>query len=178
MQTFPHVLSTELGPLVLKRVHLCDVTAALGILEEAADWLTARDINQWRRGSFQRAAFTERILRGDVYLLWHDEEAVGTLTLLWSDPFFWGDQKPDAGYVHSLAVSRSYAGKRIGRSLLAWAEHVAASEGKQYLRLDCMTENPVLRRYYEAAGFVHQRDIAGNGWRASLYQKTVTPTLR
>jgi protein-tyrosine phosphatase len=143
------------------------------ILDEAAAWLVSRGIGQWLPGSFSEVTFRERIKRREVYLLWRAEEAVGTLTLQWSDPFFWGEQPPDAGYVHALAVRRSFAGKGLGRALLACAERLAASEGKQYLRLDCMTENPGLRAYYESAGFVHQGDRVGSVWSASLYQKTV-----
>jgi hypothetical protein len=46
----------------------------------------------------------------------------GTVTLQWSDKKFWGDLPLDAGYVHKLAIKRSYGGKRLGLRLLAWAE--------------------------------------------------------
>ena len=37
---------------------------------------------------------------------------VDAVTLLWNDPFFWGDEGDDerAGYVHRLVVSRAHAG--------------------------------------------------------------------
>jgi len=34
----------------------------------------------------------------------------GTVTLQWSDKKFWGDLPLDAGYVHKLAIKRSYGG--------------------------------------------------------------------
>ncbi len=44
------------------------------------------------------------------------------MNLQWSDPFFWGDNDTDAGYVHRLAVRRDHAGRGFGEALLAWAD--------------------------------------------------------
>jgi len=114
-----------------------------------------------------------------------DGALIATLTLQWSDPQFWGDGPAvadgDAGYMHRLAVRRSCAGKGIGYRLLDWADmHVQANGGSR-LRLDVATENGPFRRYYEAAGFVHRRDVEGTDlsavrapkrWRTSLYERS------
>ena len=34
-----------------------------------------------------------------------------------------------------------------------------------------MAENARLRRYYEALGFEHRRDVERGTWRASLYER-------
>jgi len=98
---------------------------------------------------------------------------LGTITLQWSDKKFWGDLPLDAGYVHKLAIKRSYGGKRLGLRLLEWAEAKARAEGKRYLRLDCLASNRSIRDYYEKAGFVHVRDTLAPGWKASLYEKNL-----
>jgi ribosomal protein S18 acetylase RimI-like enzyme len=96
---------------------------------------------------------------------------LGTITLQWSDKKFWGDLPLDAGYVHKLAIKRSYGGKHLGLRLLEWAEAKARAEGKRYLRLDCLASNKAIRDYYEKAGFAHVKDTLAPGWRASLYEK-------
>jgi GNAT superfamily N-acetyltransferase len=43
--------------------------------------------------------------------------------LQWKDEF-WGElgSDPDAGYIHTMAVKREYAGRGIGGELLKWAD--------------------------------------------------------
>jgi ribosomal protein S18 acetylase RimI-like enzyme len=97
--------------------------------------------------------------------------------LLWSDPLVWRDVPEDAGYVHSLAIRRAYAGRGLGKTLLEWAERLATA-GKRYLRLDCGAENLPLRAYYERLGFQHRGDLAeGDGFRASLHQRRLPEAL-
>jgi GNAT superfamily N-acetyltransferase len=84
------------------------------------------------------------------------------------------------GYVHRLAVRRSCAGRGIGYRLLDWADMQVRANGGSRLRLDVVTDNGPLRRYYEAAGFVHRADVDGmhvprggtpTPWRTSLYER-------
>lgn len=96
---------------------------------------------------------------------------IGTITLEWSDKKYWGEMPPDAGYIHKFAIRRSRSGQRLGLRTLQWAEAKTRKEGKKFLRLDCLANNPVIRTYYERYGFVHVRDTMAPGWKASLYEK-------
>lgn len=165
--------------LIIVQAQPSELETVLDILEEAAQWLTAKGIDQWPPGAFRNGhrrlqSLVDHLNQGEVYLAEVDGEAIGTIRLQWSDKPTWGDMPDDAGYVHSLAIRRAFAGKGVGRQLLQWAENTVAARGKQYLRLDCMTENQALNRYYQQAGFTHLRNIEGNGWKASLYEKKVT----
>ncbi len=162
--------------LTIVQAQPSELGIALDILEEAAQWLTSRGIDQWSPGSFRVGrcqSIVNHLNQGEVYLALLEGEAIGTLTLQWSDKLIWGDMPEDAGYVHSLAIRRARAGMGVGQQLLQWAEKMVAANEKRYLRLDCMTKNPGLRRYYEQAGFTHCRDVEDNGWKASLYEKQV-----
>jgi GNAT superfamily N-acetyltransferase len=108
---------------------------------------------------------------------------VATLQLQWSDPFFWGqaDADADAGYVHRLAVRRDHAGRGMGVRLLDWADEQVRARGRSWLRIDVVSGNLSLRRYYEAVGFGHRRDIEGElverdgthrAWKTSLYERS------
>jgi ribosomal protein S18 acetylase RimI-like enzyme len=88
-----------------------------------------------------------------------------------------GEQEPDAGYVHRLAVRRAYAGRGMGRALLEWAAAQTAGSGRVWLRLDCMADNRRLCHYYESLGFV-QRGIVGNDrWSGRLYEQRAASLL-
>lgn len=150
-----------------------NIDTVLGILEDAARWLTSRGIDQWRPGRFDRDGLAASLSRGEVYLATVDGRPAGTLTLQTSDPLFWPNVSDDALYLHRLAIHRTYAGQGLGLYLLRWAEEATASAGKRYLRLDCMAESNVLRAYYESAGFSYRGNVTGKNWGASLYEKSV-----
>ena len=116
------------------------------------------------------------MLVGTCYIAWDGAAPVGTFTLQWTDPAFWGerpDEGPDrARYLHRLAVRRSYKG--LGRALVDLAEELTRRSGATCLRLDCLATDPGIRAYYEAAGFEYRGDvdvIRREPWRASLYEK-------
>jgi GNAT superfamily N-acetyltransferase len=150
------------------------IDTVLGILDEAARWLQENGIpGLWKPGSFSRQGFLDHISRGEVYIGWVDGDPVGTLTLQWSDPVFWGDRPPDSGYLHKLAIRPAYHGKGIGLDMLRWAEAKTKTMGKRFLRLDCAAEDRKIREYYEKEGFVYRGDIVEPRGRASLYEKTL-----
>ena len=141
------------------------------ILNDAANWLLSKGIDQWRPDSFSRNSTAEKIRLGEVYLAKRRQESIGTITLQWSDRFFWVDDETDAGYVHKLAIKPAYTGTGLGKEMLEWAEKATKAAGKNYLRLDCMYENQRIRQYYEEAGFEYRGEVRGVGWRAALYEK-------
>ena len=139
-----------------------DLDRYLDLLEEVADWLATRGIRQWPRGNFRRSAdyYAQSIAQQEVQLAFIGDELIGTLRILMREPIVWpevvGD---DAIYVHNLAVRRAWAELGLGRRILDWAGARAASLGRKYVRLDCVTDNAVLRDYYTQAGFEERGEI-------------------
>lgn len=81
------------------------IDTVLGILDEAAAWIIKQNLpTVWKPGGFSREAFLEQISRGEVHLGLVSETPAATITLQWSDLVFWGEQQPNAGYFHKLAV--------------------------------------------------------------------------
>jgi RimJ/RimL family protein N-acetyltransferase len=150
------------GPAELEHVR--------SVLEEASAWLRSRGIDQWPV-RWPDEWIVPGVEAGTTWLARRDRDVVGTITLQWDDPVFWGDQPAVAGYVHRLAVRRVAAG--AGTALLAWAEHEVVRAGRELLRLDCWTGNDRLRAYYEAAGFTYVGDTVEETWTASRYEKRV-----
>lgn len=139
-----------------------DLGRYIDLLEEVADWLAQRGINQWRPGSFRLSTdyYAQSIAQGEVQLAFQGKALVGTLRLLLREPIVWPDiAVDDAVYVYSLAVRRQWANQHLGGRLLAWAGHQASTLGRQCVRLDCLADNVFLRRYYVQAGFVDRGEI-------------------
>ena len=146
------------------------VVAAL--LDEATVWVGERGYEQWPL-PFPRDELEAAVERGEVYVAEVDREVVATVTLLWDDPMYWGDQPPDAAYVHKLAVRRACAGWQIGSAIVEWADMTAAAAGRAFLRLDCLADNPGIRSYYEQLGFEHRGDLVVNNRNMSIYERPV-----
>ena len=151
-----------------------DVETVADLLDEATRWVGKRGFEQWPL-PFPREELCAAVDRNEVYLVEVDGSAAATVTLLWDDQMYWGARPPDALYVHKLAVRRKQAGRRIGRAVVEWAEAEARAAGRSFLRLDCLADNPGIRRYYEILGFEHQGDVDLGGRRMSLYERPVRP---
>lgn len=156
----------------IRPANIGDLLTVQSILAEASAWLASRGIEQWPESGFPEEQTARRIRQGSVYLAFAAGEPVATITLdAWADPEFW-DTPDDAGYVHRLAVRRSWAGRGIGKALLDWAGQRVAESGGQWLRLDCMRDNKPLHDYYRHLGFEHVRDVElGHRISGSLFQR-------
>jgi GNAT superfamily N-acetyltransferase len=139
-----------------------DLGRYLDVLEEVANWLEMRGIRQWPRGSFRQSAdyYASSIAHQEVQLAFIGDELVGTLRVLLREATVWPEViEQDAIYVHNLAVRRAWAGLGLGSRMLDWAGARAASLGRKYVRLDCVTDNDFLRGYYARAGFEGRGEI-------------------
>jgi predicted N-acetyltransferase YhbS len=151
-----------------------DAEMVAQLLDEATRWVGELGYEQWPL-PFPRDQLAAAIDRGEVYVVEDEGDAVATVTLLWDDPMYWGEQPSDAVYVHKLAVRRDRAGRGIGSAIVAWANAEAVEAGRDFLRLDCLGDNPGIRDYYEQLGFEHRGDLILGGRQMSLYERPVTP---
>jgi GNAT superfamily N-acetyltransferase len=156
----------------IRRCQAQDVATVAELLDEATVWVGERGFEQWPL-PFPRDELAAAVERGEVYLAELNGEAVATVTLLWEDRQYWGEQPPNAAYVHKLAVRRACAGQRIGHAIVEWADATAAASGRHFLRLDCLRDNPGIRTYYENLGFEHRGDLVVNGRDMSIYERPV-----
>jgi GNAT superfamily N-acetyltransferase len=156
----------------VRRCQAQDVAVVAGLLDEATVWVGERGYEQWPL-PFPRDELEAAVERGEVYVAEVDGEVVATVTLLWSDPMYWGERPPDAAYVHKLAVRRACAGRRIGSAIVEWADATAAAAGRMFLRLDCLAGNPGIRAYYEELGFEHRGDLVVDNRNMSIYERPV-----
>jgi GNAT superfamily N-acetyltransferase len=156
----------------VRRAHHEDAFTVAALLDEASAWVDELGFSQWPL-PFPRDQLAAAIDRGEVYVVEaEDGEAVATVSMLPDDPY-WGDRPADAFYVHKLAVRRDRAGRGIGAAVVEWANAEAAEAGREFLRLDCLGDNPGIRNYYEDLGFQDRGDIVVDGRKLSLYERPV-----
>ena len=146
-------LTTQLGEVSVIAASRDDAVAILRLRDTAASWMVERGIDQWRPGEMPLAWIENCAAQGWVFLALRDGNLLGSVTLVWADPFIWGDRDAPAGYIHMLMVDRAHAHLKLGRSLLDWAERRITRSGHHRARLDCVRTNMALRAYYENAGY-------------------------
>jgi ribosomal protein S18 acetylase RimI-like enzyme len=153
-----------------------DEVLVLSILRNAAAWLQSQGIDQWGivlKPEF-RPVVDRRIASGSTWFAQMKGRLVGTVSLMNKDEPVWGPRGLDgkAMYLHGLAVPREFSGKEIGSAMVCWAI-VEANALKKSVRLDCMSENAKLCKYYEALGFVYvETKVFPTGLAARLYERT------
>ncbi|MFC9031683.1 GNAT family N-acetyltransferase [Streptomyces arboris] len=167
--TAPPSAGLSLG-LSFRQAGESDLTELVRLRDAAARWQIERGIDQWQPGEQGEEHFRARLREGEVWLatLGSDGPSAGAWELWWDDEPAWGAQPPVAGYVHRLMTDRRTAPPGAGRVLLAEAERRIAAYGRELCRLDCLTSNDRLRRYYEDAGYTvvgEQAGKAGDGGR-------------
>jgi ribosomal protein S18 acetylase RimI-like enzyme len=172
------VIATALGDCDVLVASLEDAEPVLGLRDALAAWLVDNGITQWQPGEIDIASIRSLIADGSVYVLRHRRTLVGSVTITTKDTLVWGERYDLSGYIHRLLIARSFAGRRLGASLLEWSESHIRSMGGQLARLDCVRTNERLRRYYEAAGYqrVGYRDFPEIDWanEVALYERPLT----
>ncbi len=168
-------LQTQIGPLEIRRAGLEEEGLVLHLKQDAARWLENKGIHQWAGILMsQKEDFVHKKVKDhEVYLLFKDQEPIGTVAVLWEDPISWGNKGTDgkAGYLHGIAVLRRYAGKGLGKVIVEWASALIRSKGR-VVRLDCMAENPRINQYYKDLDFTFVGPaVLPNGFKISLYEK-------
>ena len=158
----------------VRPAHREDENTVAELLDEATRWVGELGYEQWPL-PFPRDELAAAIARAEVYVVEDEGDAVATVTLLRDDPLCWGERPPDAVYVHKLAVRRDRSGRGIGAAIVAWANAEAVEAGRDFLRLDCLRDNPGIRDYYEQLGFEHRGDLILGGRHMSLYERAVRP---
>jgi GNAT superfamily N-acetyltransferase len=156
-----------------------DLPEVLDILSDASRWERAQGIEDPWPSPFPAERVSPGLDRGEVFLASSEgAAAIATVNLAWEDLRFWGEQPPNSGYVHRLAVRRSHAGQGVGRSLLEWADGRVRERDRELLRLDCLANNSRLCRYYLDLGFVPSGSVTVDGFVCSRFERRVLEAPR
>jgi protein-tyrosine phosphatase len=173
-------IESGIGSCTIEQARSCDVSTVMALRDDAARWLVGRGIEQWVPGELTVARFQRLITEASVWLMRHDDQIVGMVTVTWADPAIWDQREGQAGYIHTLVINRAFGGRHLGRYLLAWSEARITASGRELARLDCVRTNRELRRYYEDRGYHHvgYKDFPDIEWarEVALYEKPLTPS--
>ncbi|WP_077247774.1 GNAT family N-acetyltransferase [Bacillus sp. FJAT-27225] len=158
----------------IKIATIDDSSVIINMLKLIAQWMKDNDIDQWRflldGGDDQE--IEQAITSQETYIVLKDNDIVATFTLLseqseW-DRHIWGsDISSQSLYLHRLAIIPAYMKKGLGKSILTWIQDNVSH--KEYLRLDCVTDNSKLNNFYKNNDF----ELIGVTDGHSKYQKSM-----
>jgi hypothetical protein len=163
-----------------------NLLALLGLIEERADWLRYKGIDQWAKPWPDERRRNERVLKGlqvrKTWIVWDDDRPAATVTTatranpaVWMKPYSQCNLSESAVYAHRLITARGYSGLELGSQLIDWAGLRARREyGAKWIRIDVWTTNGALHDYYQSQGFSPCGRCPDPGYPSgALFQKPV-----
>jgi GNAT superfamily N-acetyltransferase len=140
--------------IVVRHAVLTDSEESVSILQESANWLIAKGMPLWVPSNFTFEWMKTNVASGRLVVAEREGQVVAVVLRLWEDMAVWPDRAAgEAVYLHKLAVRRSFAGQGIIADLVNWVADEAFTQGRKYLRLDCVQRPPLLA-IYNRLGFV------------------------
>ena len=146
-----------------------DFDAILEIRDQVAVDLLGRGVH-WNPNVLSRSQLADWSDRGVLFVAEIKNEVVGSIAVWRRDPGRWWPVEDRAGYVRDLMVHPRLRGRGIGATVLRWAEKYAGGVGLQRVRLDCLSSNDRLCRYYKEAGY---RQVATDLDGVAYFEKSV-----
>ena len=166
-----------MAELRIRPARLDEAETVSTMFEDRTRWLIDRGIRQWMLGWRTPAWCRESIRRGELYVAIDRTGVLATFLLADTDVAF-GERPPDALYLQGLCVRHSASGRHLGERIVAWCEEHTRDAGRDYLRLDCVADNPFLNAYYQRLGFTalgtYVYDLPSGPLPCTLYEKPIT----
>lgn len=138
---------------------LDDTGDILGLLRDVSDWLHEIGEQQWEtiRNQAGDDEIREDVAKGNTYIVRRDHQVIATFSLIpkqseW-DIWLWGEKNDAAVYLHKLAVHPQMIANGFGNEILSWIEQDLLKSGKELLRLDCISTNDNLNKFYAKNGY-------------------------
>lgn len=148
-----------------------ELSHALLILREAAQWLIDRWDPSWSLLEFEESSFLARYDINNIVVWYHSDIPVCTCVLPWHDPDFWSHVPLwKSWFLHKVAIRRSYAWQWYIRQLLDFAILESQTRNISVLRLDVDPKRPKLCRYYESLWFSYLDSIDCIWYRVNRYE--------
>lgn len=161
------LLKTELNQVAQN-----EYNEILEIIYENAHWLDSKGIMQWPINwlNTQQDSIIASVKSGNYFKSEIDHNIAGIVEITTQPDEHWALENTPALYIHKLAIRRKHSKKNLGKAMLGLIENIAFNHGIKHIRLDCISHNSVLRRYYEAYGFKHIKEVHTEEAELSLYQ--------
>ncbi|MCF2874836.1 MULTISPECIES: GNAT family N-acetyltransferase [unclassified Tenacibaculum] len=140
------------------QIEINNKDVVLSLFKEAAIKIAKMNIDHWqywKNPPLEKIKWVEEgIENKEFYFIKNtDNETIGMVRILEEDLLYWGKQEDKSLYIHSLVVREQFNKKGVGKIILNKVENLAQQKQYKYLRLDAVSTNTKLCKYYEKQGF-------------------------
>ncbi|WP_299119396.1 GNAT family N-acetyltransferase [uncultured Tenacibaculum sp.] len=160
------------------QIEINNKDVVLSLFKEAAIKIAKMNVDHWqywKNPPLEKIKWVEEgIENKEFYFIKNtDNEIIGMVRILEEDLLYWGKQEDKSLYVHSLVVREHFNKKGLGKIILDKVESLAQQKQYKYLRLDAVSTNVKLCKYYEKQGFNKVGVKELNDTVNNLYQRKV-----
>lgn len=152
-----------------------EIKDILLILNDRCTWLEKNNIKQWNKDYYLKKYNYDYFLgqinsENDLYIAKINNIVIGVFLLKYKDIDYWNDTE-DAIYIHHLATKINRQG--LGKIILKYIEEIALEKKLKYIRLDCVSDNLKLNKYYQENGFKLKKNGIDYNYYYNLYEKCI-----
>lgn len=129
-----------------------DIDEIFRLYKIATDFQKTRFTVHWPE--FDRNLIETEISESRQWKIIIDNQISCVWATTFSDPQIWEERNNDPSiYIHRIATNPEFRGQNLVAQIVKWAKDYAIENGKNYIRMDTVGDNPGLISYYEKCGF-------------------------
>ncbi len=163
--------------LIFKQAQQSELQHIFLLLKSAALRLQNNNVNQWgfwlNPNEDKIKWIEEGLSNNEFFFIESKHTTIGMFRLSYKDLLYWGEQKDEANYIHSLVIKEEFSGSQIGKKVIDQIIKNSIKKGIYTLRLDCNALNKKLCKYYESQGFVKVGEIQMPHSLNTLFEKSL-----
>ena len=162
--------------LILSKALACECEEIYSVLMENALWLESLNILQWPVDWLEskKVEIYNSIVEGNFYVLKVGGSIEAVVEVKSEPEKIWGYDNTPSIYIHKLAKRRNTENKYIGEIVLFLISKMSSKFEVSAIRLDCISSNHKLRKYYLSKGFEFCGNVSNGEVELSLYQKSIS----
>lgn len=143
--------------ITFEKAIIKDIDEIINLYAERMIWFKEKGIKQWSKylSNHPKEQFIQAIEKGNYYILKKDNEIIAGFEIsTYSN--FWNDNKSNSYYLYKVVSKVGH--KNIGNKIFEIAKNITKANGKDCLRIECLTSNKKLNELYAKHGFEYVKE--------------------
>jgi len=139
--------------MTIKNVSIVDIDEIFRLYKIASEYQREKKkVIVWP--NFDRNMVETEITEKRQFKMLIENEVVCIWAITFNDEQIWEEKNKDSAiYIHRIATSPNFRGKKMVAKIVDWAKQFADEKKIQFIRLDTLGNNTRLIEHYKEAGF-------------------------
>ena len=139
--------------MTIKNVSIVDIDEVFRLYKIASEYQREKKkVIVWP--NFDRNMVETEITEKRQFKMLIENEVVCIWAITFNDEQIWEEKNKDSAiYIHRIATSPNFRGKKMVAKIVDWAKQFADEKEIQFIRLDTLGNNTRLIEHYKEAGF-------------------------